>query len=61
MEGEREERLRVMEDWMEREAVRKAGEERRSKERTRNIEEEIVESVVRNVKERIAALEDRVV
>jgi hypothetical protein len=49
-----------MEDRVERETVRKAGEERRSKERTRNMEEEIVESEVRNVKERIAALEVRV-
>jgi hypothetical protein len=57
---EREERVRVMEDRMEREVVRKAGEERRSKEQTRSMDEAIVESEVRNVKERIAALEDRV-
>jgi hypothetical protein len=57
---EREERLRVMEDMMEREVVRKAGEERRSKEQTRSLAEATVESEVRNVKERIVALEDRV-
>jgi hypothetical protein len=49
-----------MEDRMEREAVRKAGEKRRSKERSRNMEEKREENEVKNVKERIAVLEDRV-
>jgi hypothetical protein len=57
---EREERLRVMEDRVERETVRKAGEDRRIKERTSNMEEDTVESEIRNVKERIAVLEDKV-
>ncbi len=57
---EREERVRVMEDKMERELVKKVGEERRSKEWTRNIEVETVESELRNVKERVSSLEDKV-
>jgi hypothetical protein len=56
---ESDERMHYMEDRMEREAARKVGEERRSKERSRNMDEEIGESEVSNVKERIAALEDR--
>jgi hypothetical protein len=57
---EREERLRAMEDRMEKEAVRRAGEERRSKEQSRNKEEEVWESEIKNTKERITALEDRI-
>jgi hypothetical protein len=57
---EREERLRAMEDRMERETVRKAGEARRSKEHSRNMEEETWESEIRDMKERITALEDKI-
>ncbi len=57
---ERDERLRAMEDRMEREAVRKAGETRRSKEQSRTMEEETWESEIKDTKERITALEDRI-
>jgi hypothetical protein len=49
-----------MEDRMEREAVRKVGEDGRGKEQSRNTEEEIGESEFKNVKDRIAAFEDMV-
>jgi hypothetical protein len=57
---ERDERLRAMEGMMEREAGRKEGEGRRSKEQSRRIEEEVWESEIKNTKERITALEDRI-
>jgi hypothetical protein len=57
---ERDERMRIMEDRMEKEKVGKAGEIRRSKELSRNMEEEMWESEITNTKERIAALEERI-
>jgi hypothetical protein len=57
---ERDGRLRAMEDRMETEAVRKTGEVRRSKKQSRSMEEEIWESEIKNTKERITALEDRI-
>jgi hypothetical protein len=57
---ERDERMRIMEDRMEKEKAGKAGEIRRSKELSRNMEEEMWESEITNTKERIAALEERI-
>jgi hypothetical protein len=57
---ESEERMRVMEDRMEREAARRAGKERRSKEQLRDKAEEAWEGEIKNTKERITALEDRI-
>jgi hypothetical protein len=48
-----------MEDRMEREPARKEGEARKSKEQTRNMEEETWENEIKDTKERITALEDR--
>jgi hypothetical protein len=45
---ERDERLRVVEDRMEREVAKKAGEAGRSKEQTRNMEEETWESEIKD-------------
>jgi hypothetical protein len=57
---ERDERLRTLEDRMEREAVRNAGETIRSKEQSRNMQEETWESEIKDTKEMITALEDRI-
>ncbi len=57
---ENEERLRDMEDRMEKEANGKAGEVIRSKEQSRNMEKETLESEIKNTNERITALENMV-
>jgi hypothetical protein len=57
---ERDERLKVMEERMEREVSKKAGEERRSKEQSRNMEEDVGENENIIMNERIRALEDRI-
>ncbi len=57
---ESDERMRGMEDMMEREVIGKAGWARRSKEQSRNMEEERLEGEITNTKERMAVLEDRI-
>jgi hypothetical protein len=54
---ERDERLGVMEDRMEREVNRKVGEERRSKDWTRSREEERGTNENNIIKERITAID----
>jgi hypothetical protein len=55
---EREERFRIMEERMEREAIRRGGEER-SKERTKNMDEEVGNNEKEEIKERIKVLEEK--
>jgi hypothetical protein len=57
---ERDERMRVMEDMMEREVSRMAGEDRRRKEWSRNREEEEGKNDNKIMKERRTAIEDRI-
>jgi hypothetical protein len=57
---ERDERLKVMEDMMEREVGRKVAGGRGSKEQSRSKEEELWGTEITKTKERVAALENRI-
>jgi hypothetical protein len=57
---ESDERTRIIEDRIEKEKVGKTGEIRRSKETSRNKEEEMRESEITNTKNRLSALEERI-
>jgi hypothetical protein len=57
---ERDERLKVMEDMMEREVGRKVAGGRGSKEQSRSKEEELWGTEIKKTKERVAALENRI-
>jgi hypothetical protein len=57
---ERDEMLKVIEDMMEREAGRKVVEGRGRKEQSRIMEEELWETEIKKMKERVMALENRI-